>query len=325
MDFVRYSYIVAVAELGSISKAAERCFISQPALTRSINKIEEELGVRLFDRSTSPLRLTYAGERYVAGIKNILTMKYQLDREMEDISALKKGRLTVGIPNTYGPLWLPQVLPVYLQKYPGVNVRIVEGISGELEESLIKERIDLLAVGSLPITLPGIEYEEIAREQLMLVFPSDHPLFGGASYDRDDGMLHFIEAPPLDGQPYVSTLPNQGLYKAAKQMFESFGIKPKVIVETANSSTALYLASEGLGFTIASASSYHSRRFRTRPVFCTLYDPPAERILVAAYKKDRQLPAAARHFIDTLKIRAANSSALKIPRFGVVYDIGSPR
>jgi len=68
MEFTKYKYILAVAELRSISKAAAKCSISQPALTRSVNKIEDELGVKLFDRSTLPIRLTYAGERCIAQI-----------------------------------------------------------------------------------------------------------------------------------------------------------------------------------------------------------------------------------------------------------------
>lgn len=323
MDFVKYGYVVAVAELKSISKAAERCFISQPALTRSINKIEEELGVKLFDRSTTPLQLTYAGERYVAGIRNIMAMKTQLDREMAEISALRKVRLVLGIPYTRSSIWLPLILPAFLQKYPDIDIQIVEGISGELEESVVRERIDLLIVGTLPLTLPGIAYEEIAREQLMLLVPRNHDIFGGVCLDRDDDVLHFLDARLLDGQPYISTNPNQGLYKAGKQMFESLGIEPKTLVETQNPSTAMFLASEGLGFAITPISAYIRKKFKLRPVPCTLFDPPAERIMVVAYKNDRPLPQAARHFIDAIKTMAANTPSLHAPRFDVVYDIGA--
>lgn len=320
MDFAKYKYVIAVAELRSISKAAERCSISQPALTRCINKIEAELELKLFDRSTLPIKLTYAGERYVAGIKNMLAMKHQLDTEMKEISGFKKGRLSIGVPSTLSSVWLPQILPPFLDKYPGIELQIVEGFSQDLEAEIIKEKVDVVIASPLPITMPDIEYEEIIREQLMLVFPQGHPFFRG--FPNDGGQaLNFIDAELLDGHPYVSTVPRQGLYKAAKQMFDTFGVKPSVAVETANSSTAVYLASEGLGFAITTVGGYFLKRLETKPFLCTLYDPPAERSLVAAYKKGRPLSLTARHFIDTVKYQAINSPTLNVPRLGVDYGI----
>lgn len=321
MDFAKYRYVIAVAELRSISKAAEKCSISQPALTRCINRIEAELEIKLFDRSTLPIKLTYAGERYVAGVKNMLAMKHQLDSDMKEISGFKKGRLSIGVPSSFSSVWLPQILPPFLEKYPGIEVQISEGFSQDLEESLIQEKVELIIANPLPITLPGIEYEEILREQLMLVFPQNHPLFRGFPYDPDKREMLFIDAGLLDGHPYVATVPRQGLYKAAKQMFDTFGVKPKAVVETANSSTAVYLASQGLGFAITTVGGYFLRKFEIKPFLCTLYDPPAERTLAASYKKDRPLSLPARHFIDTVKYQAINSRILNVPKFGVSYEI----
>lgn len=322
VDFVKHGYILAVAELRSISLAAQKCSISQPSLTKCIGKVEAQLGVKLFDRSTSPLTLTYAGERYVAQIKNICEMKYQLDREMEEICQMRKGRLTVGIPSARSTTWLPQILPPFLQKYPGMDIRIVEDITQALEESLLKEEIDLLAVSTLPITHPGLEYEEITREQLMLVVPRGHPALGGANPDDGDAfVLHYLAPHLLDGQPYVSLTGRQGLYKAGSLMFEQAGIRPQVVLETINIFTAFYLASEGLGFTVAPVSSAFHERHHTKPVYCSFFDPPAERALIAAYKKGRPLAPSARHFINTVKQQAALSQALQFPRFSVVRDL----
>lgn len=320
MDYTKYNYLIATADLKSISKAAEKCFITQPALTRCINKIEEELGVKLFDRSTTPLRLTYAGERYIAGIKNICAMKYQLDKEMEDISDLKKGRLNVGIPDTRGTTWLPQILPPFFEKYPGIDVRIVEGTTESLENSVLKEQIDLMIIGTLPITMPGLDYEVIVNEQLMLVLPRSHPIFDGNPPNRRDNVLQFVEAKKLDGQPYISLTSSQGLYKAGNLMFESHNIRPRTALEIVNTSTAFFLASEGLGFTICPVSSSYTERYAEPPIFCTLFDPPAERSLIATYKKGRPLSSSGRHFIDMVKYQATHSEALKVPRFTVVYD-----
>ena len=86
MDFNKLNYMMAIAELQSFSKAAKRCFVSQPALTRCVKNIEDELGLKLFDRSCSPIKLTYAGERYIAVMQEILELKTKLDQEMEEIA-----------------------------------------------------------------------------------------------------------------------------------------------------------------------------------------------------------------------------------------------
>ena len=86
MDLDKFTYLLALADTRNYSRAAEQCHISQPALTRYIKNLEEELNVTLFDRSSFPIRLTYAGERYVDGLLKILEMKEKLDKEMREIA-----------------------------------------------------------------------------------------------------------------------------------------------------------------------------------------------------------------------------------------------
>ena len=88
MELRQFTYVNMVARYGSFTKAAAKLFISQPALSNYISKVEEELGVRLFDRSANPLILTYAGEQYLKRTKKILTQIDDMDREMRDIATL---------------------------------------------------------------------------------------------------------------------------------------------------------------------------------------------------------------------------------------------
>ena len=81
MDLNKVTYLLALADTKNYSRAAEQCHISQPALTRYIKNLEEELNVTLFDRSSFPIRLTYAGERYIDGLLKILEMKEKLDKD----------------------------------------------------------------------------------------------------------------------------------------------------------------------------------------------------------------------------------------------------
>lgn len=321
MDFAKFQYVVSVAELSSFSKAAEKCHISQPALSKCINKIEDELGVKLFDRSRTPIRLTYAGERYIESMKNILAMKFQLDKEIEDITNLKRGRLAVGIPDSRSADWLSQILPPYLNSYPGIDVKVFEDTSSVLEQAILKENIDLSVVGTLPILLPGIEYETIAEEQLMIVMPSNHSIFKSKVPPDVPNLLHYLNPQRLQGQPYVSVMPEQGLYRAAKQIFDRYGLRPKTVLEISNTSTAFYLASGGLGFTIAPVRSIASEKYLRKPVYCTVDDPPFQRTIIVSYKKDRLLSTAARQFIDVTKRVVSTIPMLQVPKFQVLHDI----
>jgi len=98
MDFHQLEYVMAIAEEKSFSKAAKKLYISQPSLSQYIMRLEEQIGIKIFDRTTNPLILTFAGEKYLEAAKNILILNNQLKRVLVDIADSKKGRLTIGIP-----------------------------------------------------------------------------------------------------------------------------------------------------------------------------------------------------------------------------------
>lgn len=320
MEYSKYQYVVTAAELRSFSKAAERCFVSQPALTRSVGKLEEELGVKLFDRSCSPIRLTYAGERYVERMKSILALQYQLDSEMAELAAQKRGRIAVGIPERRSATWLPQILPPFMAAHPETEIKVVGGSSGELEEAILNESIDVAVVAALPLAHPGIAYEVHAYEDLMIVLPDNHPAFRGRIPPSPPDALHHLKPEHLQKQPYVSVTPDQGLYHAASQLFDRHGIRPETAMQIADTSTAYYMASTGLGFTVMPVHAMDTEKYLRRPVFCTLDDPPCRRAIIAAYKEDRPPAAAVRQFLDVVKTLVAGSAQWH-REIRVLYDI----
>ena len=99
MELRQFTYVNQVAECGSFTKAAAKLFISQPALSNYISKVEEDLGVKLFDRSATPLKLTYAGEQYLKRAKVILGQMEDMNRELRDITHNMAGRLRIGFPS----------------------------------------------------------------------------------------------------------------------------------------------------------------------------------------------------------------------------------
>lgn len=324
MEFTKLHYVMTAAELHSFTRAAEKLFISQPALTKSIAKLENELGVKLFDRSASPIQLTYAGERYIEGMKSVMAMSNQLDRELEDIANMRKGRLVVGIPHTRSNRWIPLILPSFFENCPGIDLKVEEGTTSSLEHGLLHESLDLVVLTALPFAVAGLEYEVLLEEELMILAARKHPMFSAldfSRYERKPNALHYVKPELLNGQPFISATPEQGLYRMQNQLFARFDINPRSLVEIANTSTARTLAGDGVGFCLTPTHSSYAQKLKGHDVvLCTISDPPLTRSLIAAYKHDRPLSGAARRFIEITKATCLRDE-VRVPKFEVMHDI----
>ena len=168
MEIRQFTYVSMVAECGSFTKAAARLFITQPALSNYINKLEEDLGVRLFDRSVTPVKLTYAGEQYLEYAKNGQILVEGLQRKMRDISQNQTGRLRLGFPSERIIYMLPLLLPVFQKEYPGVRIETVNGSGERLTEALMTGDVDFVF---MPVrnTRKGIGQYKVSDEELVLV------------------------------------------------------------------------------------------------------------------------------------------------------------
>lgn len=136
MELRQFKYVNMVAQCGSVTKAARKLFISQPALSSYINKLEEELGVKLFDRSATPLVCTYAGEQYLKRARAILMQLDDMDREFRDIATNCQGRLRLGFPGERLIYMLPLILPPFKERFPGIDVEVTSGPGNRLIEGL---------------------------------------------------------------------------------------------------------------------------------------------------------------------------------------------
>ena len=322
MDFNKVHYMIAVAELKSFSKAAEKCFISQPALTRCIKNMEEELGVKLFDRSCSPIRLTYAGERYLAGMREILAMKGRLDQEMAEIAAAKKDRLVLGMASTRCHTWLPRILPAFKAENPGVEVQLVEGNSLTLEQMLPKETIDIFFIGTQPVLTEGVGFIHLCDEEMTEVVSRLHPVLAGLKLPANQpNVLQYLPPKLLDRLPFFSATPSQGTYYLAHRLFEQYRLQPEVVMEIINTTTAYRLASRGKGFAIAPVSVTFEEQFDPAPLFCSIEEKPTVRSMGMLYKKNRKLSPAALRFIEMAQREIPKFVDTHIPRFQVRHDI----
>src|SRR5580658_9573473 len=132
MEMHQLRYVVAVARAGNFSRAAEQCHVSQPSLSQQIQKLEDELGQRLFDRMKREAKLTAHGEAFLPRAVRILEEAHAATREANDAQHLLRGTLTFGVLPTIAPYLLPDALAEFTGKFPGVEVLVHEDTTAQL-------------------------------------------------------------------------------------------------------------------------------------------------------------------------------------------------
>ncbi|ODA32544.1 LysR family transcriptional regulator [Planctopirus hydrillae] len=173
MDLDQLRYFLQVAREGSFTRAAETLHISQPALSRSIQKLEEEFGRPVFERKTRSVELTDAGQLLQSRAQQVLSILDDTKSELMDDG--ESGRVRIGAIPTIAPYFLPTVLRRFSQKFPRATVFVQESTTDVLLKSCTQGEIDL-AVLALPVPAKYLEVEELFEEELLLVLPTDHPL-----------------------------------------------------------------------------------------------------------------------------------------------------
>ncbi len=137
-------YIYEIYKEKSFSLAAKKIDVSQPALSAVVKKVEKQLGVKLFDRTTSSITLTEAGEIYISSIEKIRSIKKSMSEELNDLCELKMGKLVVSGENFVSSFIMPQIIMRFSEIYPGIKVELVESNSPDLRQLLLTDAIDLL-------------------------------------------------------------------------------------------------------------------------------------------------------------------------------------
>ena len=142
--FSRKELIYTVYQEGSISKAAQKLFISQPSLSVMIQKIEEDVGVPLFDRTSKPIRLTEAGQEYIKATEEMLHIEKSFQNYLEACQNLQTGSLTIGSNQLLSSLVLPRYIGQFLQMYPNIHLNLIDDNSVVLENMAMTGQLDLV-------------------------------------------------------------------------------------------------------------------------------------------------------------------------------------
>jgi DNA-binding transcriptional LysR family regulator len=175
VDINQLRYFLTVAELGSFSHAAGRCYVSQPALSTQIQKLENELGLLLFNRTRRKIVPTEAGRILVGRAKRVLAQIEIAKREVRSADGIRESKVAFGILPTIAPYFLPQILHTFRKQCPKIRLIINEGMTFRLLELIEENKLDF-AIVSLPIKEHGFEQEKLFTEEMLLALPNHSPL-----------------------------------------------------------------------------------------------------------------------------------------------------
>ncbi|MBD2845094.1 LysR family transcriptional regulator [Paenibacillus sp. IB182496] len=294
MELRQLLYVVRIAEEKNFSRAAEKLHIAQPSLSQQLSKLEKEIGVLLFRRTTNSVELTHAGSVFVAKAQDILDSVEQLRQEMDDLAHMRKGRLVVGSLPITGAHMLPLVLPVFQEKFPEIEVVLVEDSTSRLEQLTASGQTDLSLL-SLPLEEPALTYVPLVEEEIRLAVPPQHELA------RRSGSAEDVRLEELREQPFILLKKGQGFRQIALDLCAQAGFAPRIVFESGNIETVQSLVAAGMGIAFVPAMVARAQWSTLAPVYVRLAEPRPSRTLVIASRKGRYLSRASEAFIRTMQ------------------------
>lgn len=237
MEMHQLRYFVAVADSGNFTRAARQCFVSQPSLSQQIQKLEDELGHRLFDRLGRRAQLTPAGHAFLERARRVLFDVEDAARAVREQAG--DGRLRLGAVPSVAPYLLPELLPELQQRAPNISFEIYEDFRSYLIEEIEGGQLDA-AVLSLPPAGKKLEIVPLFSEPLLVTMPKDHPLAAQAALRSTD----------LAGQKLVLLGDSSSLALQTKRFFGDNHIDVAVACRCAQVKTVKALVAAGVGLAI---------------------------------------------------------------------------
>ena len=221
-------YIKTIADEKSMTRAAQKLFVTQPSLSHCVMTLEQQLGTRLFTRTAGGLVLTYAGEKYYRMACEVLRVYAAFESEINEERALSQGRVTVGITNYLATAHLPRMLPAFHREHPGIEVRICEETTDQVERSLLSGRLDFAILHTGPddglTGNPSLDFEALGRDPFLIAAPHDER-FAALAVQRPDAPHPELDPALLGGEPFLMVSPGQRIRQITDRVLAEAGVK----------------------------------------------------------------------------------------------------
>lgn len=297
MNLKQFQYVLTLAHSGTFAKAAENLNISQPSLSQYVKKIETQLGVELFDRTGSAVRLTDAGHIYIESGRKILDLERQMIGQFNDLKEYKTGSVIVGTSPYRSASMMPTVAKQFRKQYPGVHLVIEEMTSQELIEATEHGQFDL-CLTMLPVNERLFQYEKITEEELILAVPKSYPEFPTASVPNRK--YPSIDAKLLNNHHFVMITEGQFMQQALYNLASdhSLSLQKAAVVKSLEAQIAMVRAGVGIALLPCGIESFCSLDEVT---FYSIKQDLPKREVVVMYKQGQPLTQVTSALVNIMK------------------------
>ena len=302
MNMIDEHELISVLQIlkdGTISQAAKNLFVSQPSLSQCIKKIENELGMQIFDRRQTPLRLTEAGQIYVQAAKRMREIHKNLLRQIDDLSELKLGQLRIGSSRTRSVCLLADVIVAFHQRYPNVHISIVEGSTERLKEHVLQGNVDFALLYE-PLDKNNFKTIPLMDEKVLIAVPQQH------QFARKFKNIQPIPYPKIsfavfDNEEFIVLKQGRRMCQIYNKLCSETNITPRMVFEADSIMSAAELCAKGMGSTLVTDMVINRELWKEPPFFFELEETVEKRQLVAAYSRQQLLPRAAQVFLQFIR------------------------
>ena len=303
-------YVYEVYKEKSFSIAAKNLYLSQPALSASVKKVEKELGITIFDRSTSPITLTEEGKVYIEAVEKLKSIIDETKVKLSDMNELKSGTIRVSGENFVSSFIMPKIIMAFTEKYPGIKVELIESNAPDLRQLLLTDSVDLLIAHDFDKNL--FTNESIFEETLLLAVPEnfeENEMYKAYALSRNDIIngKHLEESCPkvnlsvFKDSPFILLKKGNDTRRRANLIFSESGVEPtNVKIYLDQLITSYNMVCFGLGVAIVNDVLVKNSS-QTGCKYYKISGRSAHRTMSIGYKKNKYCSKVMKAFIDVAK------------------------
>lgn len=306
--FTNMRYVYEVYKAGSFSKAAKNLYISQPALSAMVKKVEGKVGMPLFDRSTNPIQLTECGKKYIKTAEKIMDLEEEFAYYVGNLNELKTGHLAVGGSYLFSAFILPGIIQQFQKKFPHVKVSIFEGHTPQLEKKLFSGELDLI-IDNYLLDEEIYEKRYLMKEYLLLAVPASFASNKRAvswQLSAEDIRKNKHLEPEFPGvhlkifedDPFVVLRAHNDTRERVEAICKRAGISPNMSLKLNQLLTTYHLTESGMGDSFVSDTVVKCMPPNPSVVYYKLDDPEAVREVCLYYRKNKYLTRSMIEFIN---------------------------
>ncbi len=291
MDMRVLKYMLSVEETGSITAAARAHFVTQPAVSIQLRKLQEELGTTLFEVVGRKVRFTEAGKKVLDYARRMSALEREMAGEISGIAGLASGELSIGTIDAASIYILPVVYSSFRRQYPGIELRVDVSSTSPLLERMLDGRLDFV-VGTLSAEKrAGVEEIEIFREKLVPIAPPDHPAAARRGVDVET----------FAGHPFISFHRESVTRRMIESALLEMGVTLEVAMEIDSQEAIKNLVASGLGLSILPHETVRGEIERGLLARSRVKGLKIERSIGLMIPEKRHVTAAARAFLEVMK------------------------